>query len=198
MKAASKDTRQKILDTAKSIIVGKGFTAVGLSEILAAAQVPKGSFYHYFASKEQFGSELLEHYFEAYLRDIDERLSAPGSTAAERLMSLFTHWHHTQSGDDLQTRCLMVKLSAEVCDLSESMRAAMAQGSTQTLQRLSHCIAEGQARGEFSAAVDAMQAAQHLYQWWLGAALLARVQRSSAPLDSALHGTREWINALGA
>lgn len=84
--------------------------------------VPKGSVYRYFA---------------ACLRDMDERLPAPGASATERLMSLFSHWHHTQSGDDLQARYLMVKLSAEVCDLSESMRAAMAQGCSQTLS--SHC-----------------------------------------------------------
>lgn len=137
MKPPSQDTRQKILDTAKTVIVGKGFAAVGLGEILAAVGVPKGSFHQYFASKEQFGGELLEHYFEAYLRDMDERLPAPGASATERLMSLFSHWHHTQSGDDLQARYLMVKLSAEVCDLSESMRAAMAQGCSQTLS--SHC-----------------------------------------------------------
>ena len=56
----SVDTRQQILDTARGIIVGKGFSAVGLSEILAAAGVPKGSFYHWFRSKEQFGEALLE------------------------------------------------------------------------------------------------------------------------------------------
>ena len=46
------DLRQHILDTAKPLMLRKGFTAVGLTELLAAAGIPKGSFYHYFASKE--------------------------------------------------------------------------------------------------------------------------------------------------
>ncbi len=52
------DIRQSILDIAKPIILGKGFSAVGLNEILGAADVPKGSFYHYFKSKELFGEAL--------------------------------------------------------------------------------------------------------------------------------------------
>ncbi len=56
------DKRQKIIDTAKNIILGKGFTAVGLNEILTTASVPKGSFYHYFKSKEQFGDAMLKNF----------------------------------------------------------------------------------------------------------------------------------------
>ena len=40
----------------------KSFHSVGLNEILTSVKVPKGSFYHYFKSKEQFGVELLAHY----------------------------------------------------------------------------------------------------------------------------------------
>ena len=63
------DTREHLLATGESIILGKGFSAVGLAEILGCAGVPKGSFYHYFRSKEQFGTALLERYFDRYLAD---------------------------------------------------------------------------------------------------------------------------------
>jgi AcrR family transcriptional regulator len=54
------NTRQHILETGHRIIAGKGFASVGLNEILKSAGVPKGSFYHYFESKEQYGQALLE------------------------------------------------------------------------------------------------------------------------------------------
>jgi TetR/AcrR family transcriptional repressor of nem operon len=44
------DVRDKILATGQRIMGGKGFSAVGLNEVLTAAGVPKGSFYHYFGS----------------------------------------------------------------------------------------------------------------------------------------------------
>ena len=60
------DTREHLLATGEAIILGKSFSAVGLAEILGAAGVPKGSFYHYFRSKEGYGVELLRRYFETY------------------------------------------------------------------------------------------------------------------------------------
>ena len=65
-----------MLDVGRRIMAGKGFSAVGLNEVLAAAGVPKGSFYHYFASKDAFGEALLESYFEQYLAEIDETLKS--------------------------------------------------------------------------------------------------------------------------
>ena len=186
-------TRQQILDTARGIIVGKGFAAVGLSEILAAAGVPKGSFYHWFRSKDQFGEALLDRHFEIYLQEVDASLNAPDRTAPERLLGFFGRWHATQSGDDPQARCLVVKLSAEVCDLSEPMRAALERGTAQVLARLAGCLADGIAAGDLARCPDPEDVAQQLYQQWLGATLLARVQHNAAPLDQAMAHTARWI-----
>lgn len=59
---ATPNTKERILDAAEGIMLQKSFHSVGLNEILSAVKVPKGSFYHYFQSKEQFGVELLKHY----------------------------------------------------------------------------------------------------------------------------------------
>ena len=190
---ASVDTRQQILDTARAIIAGKGFAAVGLSEILAAAGVPKGSFYHWFRSKEQFGEALLERHFESYLQQVDASLGVRGRPAPERLLGFFQQWHALQSGDDPQARCLVVKLSAEVCDLSEPMRVSLERGTAQVLARLETCLAEGIAAGELANCADPGEVALQLYQQWLGATLLARVQRSAKPLDRVLAQTSRWI-----
>lgn len=189
------DTRRQILDAARPIIAGKGFAAVGLSEILAAAGVPKGSFYHWFRSKEQFGEALLDRHFENYVAHVDTALHAAGMTAGERLLAYFGEWHGLQSGTDPGARCLVVKLSAEVCDLSEPMRASLERGTARLLALITECIASGQSAGEFSADVDAADTAQQLYQQWLGATLLSRVQNRAEPLDRALAQTRHRVAA---
>lgn len=92
MNAASvhHDVRRHILDTARPIIGSKGFSAVGLNEILVAAEIPKGSFYHYFASKEAFGEALLEQYFTAYLARIDALLDQQDGTAGQRFPNTYS------------------------------------------------------------------------------------------------------------
>jgi len=181
--------------SAKILIAGRGFSAVGLSEILSAAAVPKGSFYHWFRSKEQFGEALLEHHFESYLVEVDASLCAAGQTAQQRLLAFFSQWHASQSGDYPQARCLVVKLSAEVCDLSEAMRVVLERGTARVIDRLASCLAEGIATGELAACPDPAEVAQQLYQQWLGATLLCRVQRSAAPLDKALVQTVRWLES---
>jgi TetR/AcrR family transcriptional regulator, transcriptional repressor for nem operon len=189
------DTRLKILDSAKVLIAGRGFSAVGLSEILSAAAVPKGSFYHWFRSKEQFGEALLKHHFESYLVEVDASLFAAGQTAPQRLLAFFSQWHTSQSGDYPQARCLVVKLSAEVCDLSEAMRVVLEDGTARVIDRLASCLAEGIATGELAACPEPAEVAQQLYQQWLGATLLSRVQRSAVPLDKALAQTVRWLES---
>ena len=66
--------KHHILRCGERLIAAKGFVGVGLAEILAAAGVPKGSFYHYFGSKERFGEALLAQYLERYLAQLDALL----------------------------------------------------------------------------------------------------------------------------
>ena len=195
---APTDVRRHILDVAHPLLLRRGFTAVGLSEILAAARVPKGSFYHYFGSKEAFGEAVLEAYFTDYLARTDALLTQPG-TAAQRLIAYFDDWLDSQTGDEAQSRCLAVKLGAEVCDLSESMRASLKRGTGAVVDRLANCIEAGRSDGSLPALSDARSIAVALYQSWLGASLLAKITRERAPLDMAMTGTRQTLGlARGA
>jgi len=189
---AAIDVRRHILDVAQPLLLHKGFTAVGLAEVLAAAQVPKGSFYHYFGSKEAFGEAVLEAYFADNHARMDALLAQPG-TAAQRLIGYFHDWLDAQTGDEAQSRCLAVKLGAEVCDLSESMRAALERGTRGVTERLARCIEAGGADGSLPAVADARAVALALYQSWLGASLLAKIARDRAPLDTAMAGTRQLL-----
>ena len=178
--------RQSILENGQRIMAGKGFSAVGLNEVLAAAQVPKGSFYHYFGSKEVFGEEMLKKYFEDYLAELETVLSSPGSTMAQRLMTYWQHWQETQSFFDCQGKCLAVKLGAEVADSSEAMRLALKQGTTGIVTRLRVAINAGVAEGSLSVDGDPGCAAQNLYQLWLGASVMVKIVRNTQPFESAM------------
>ncbi|MFC7109188.1 TetR/AcrR family transcriptional regulator [Nonomuraea rubra] len=139
----STDTRRSILDAGQRIMAHKGYSAVGLKEMLAEAGVPKGSFYHFFDSKDAFGEAMLKSYFADYLTDMDRILTRSGESAAERLMAYWQHWRQTQSVDECQGKCLAVKLGAEVADLSESMRLALKEGTEAIVDRIERTIAAG-------------------------------------------------------
>ena len=187
------DVRQHILEVAHPLLLSRGFSAVGLAEILAAARVPKGSFYHYFGSKEAFGEAVLEAYFSDYLARMDTLLGGVG-TAADRLIRYFRDWLDSQTGENAQSRCLVVKLGAEVCDLSENMRAALQSGTRRIIGRLADCIEAGdRADRSLSVTSDADALATTLYQSWLGASLLGKITLDRGPLDRAMADTRQLL-----
>lgn len=186
-------TRQHILDTAQEIIVRKGFTAVGLNEILQAANVPKGSFYHYFASKDAFGQALLESYFSAYLAQLEALDSGPGESAAQRLLNYLGDWLEAQSTSDPDGKCLAVKLAAEVSDLSEPMRVVLNAGTEQVVVRLAKVVHDAVVDGSLPPDTNAPETATTLYHLWLGAALRAKITRDRKPLDAALAATRSLL-----
>ncbi|GAA2066448.1 TetR/AcrR family transcriptional regulator [Streptomyces albiaxialis] len=194
MPAIKGDTRRSILDAAQRIMSRKGFSAVGISEVLSEAGVPKGSFYHFFGSKDAFGEAMMRAYFTDYLADMDRALAEPGLTSAERLMNYWQNWRETQSTDECQGKCLAVKLGAEVSDLSEAMRLALKEGTTAIIDRLERTITAGLKDGSIAIDGAPRDTAQVLYDMWLGASVMAKIHRDIGPLDTTTTVTRQLLH----
>lgn len=188
------DVRATILATGQRLMAGKGFSAVGLNEILADAGVPKGSFYHYFGSKDAFGEAMLEHYFENYLAELDTTLGQAGLTMAQRLVNYWDGWRATQSLFDCQGKCLAVKMAAEVADLSEAMRLAIKRGTSGIVVRLTRAIEAGVAEGSLAIDGDADSNARSLYQLWLGTSVMVKIARDTQAFDGATMTTRQILH----
>lgn len=189
----SNEIRDHILATGQRIMAGKGFSAVGLNEILTDAGVPKGSFYHYFSSKEAFGVDMLARYFDDYLAELDATLSQPGLTMAQRLMNYWQLWRESQSFSDCQGKCLAVKLGAEVADLSDSMRGTLQTGTAGIITRLADALEAGVEEGSLSIDDKPSRVAESLYQLWVGASVMVKIVRNTGPFDSAMSMTQKII-----
>ncbi len=182
-------TRQRILETGRSLVLRVGFTGMGLQELLSVSGVPKGSFYHYFASKEAFGCALLEDYVADYLGRMDALVAAP-ATGGERLARYCRAWLSSQGAPSITETCLVVKLASEIADLSEDMRRILDAGVGQLVGRLERLLTDGVADGSILPQADPAQAARLLYGQWLGAAVLAKLSRTQQPLQDAFDDTR--------
>ncbi|XKK60694.1 TetR/AcrR family transcriptional regulator [Streptomyces sp. ARC32] len=194
MPAIQGDTRRSILDAAQRIMARKGFSAVGINEVLTAAGVPKGSFYHFFGSKDAFGEAMMRAYFTDYLADMDRVLAQPGLTSAQRLMNYWQNWRGTQSLDDCQGKCLAVKLGAEVSDLSEAMRIALKEGTNSIIDRLERTITAGLKDGSITVDATPRETAQALYDMWLGASVMTKIHRDIGQLDTTMTVTRQLLH----
>ena len=84
-----RETKAKILQQGAELVYRQGFNNTGIQEILESAGVPKGSFYFYFKSKEQFGLELIDYYMEFFRVMIGTHLRKSDSPPLERLRAFF-------------------------------------------------------------------------------------------------------------
>ncbi|NNB68049.1 TetR/AcrR family transcriptional regulator [Pseudomonas fluorescens] len=193
MNSETKSTRQTILDTAQLIVSRKGFSAVGLNEILQAADVPKGSFYHYFNSKDAFGVVLLDTYFDHYVQGIEQLFQQPELSGGAKLMRYWQTWVDNQTACTDAGKCLAVKLGAEVSDLSEPMRLALQRGTARTIALLAEALLQGVEDGSLTVQQPPQRLAQRLYALWLGTSVMSKITRTSAPFDEALLLTRHLL-----
>lgn len=172
----------------------KGYAAVGLNEVLSEAHVPKGSFYHYFGSKDAFGKAMMQAYFVEYLADMDQMFADRAISAADRVYAYLRQWAARETLDDGLGRCLAVKLGAEVADLSDGMRAALVDGTNGIIDRLEGVVRLGVQDESLVVHADPRSTAEVVYDTWLGASILAKIHRSADPLDRAMAVTHDLLD----
>ena len=196
MQQRNPDTQAHILSVGRRLTAQHGYSGVGLSELLKEAGVPKGSFYHYFSSKEEYGCALLREFAKDYRDKLSTTLNHPGKDARSRLVGYFTEWRKRQVSSVPEDRCLVVKLSAEVADLSPEMSRILEQSVQSIVEHLAKTLREGVADGSVGPHEHSKELAGTIYQLWLGASLVAGLSRNNVALTSALRATKVLIPAV--
>ena len=186
-------TKAALLRAGVAALTEKGFVAAGIDEILGSVGVPKGSFYHYFTSKDGFGVVLLDTYFDHYVHGMQQLFDQPGLTQHAKLMRYWDAWIDNQTGCTEAGKCLAVKLGAEVSDLSEPMRLALQRGTSRTIALLAVALQRGVEDGSLRLQHRPQDLAQQLYALWLGSSVMSKITLTSAPFDEALLLTRQLL-----
>lgn len=179
-------TRERLLEVGAQAIADLSFNRCGLAEILRRAGVPKGSFYHYFASKEEFGVAVIEREATEYRECMRPLLEDHVRSPLARLRSVFESGRDECIRNGPARRCLIPKLALETAQLSEPVHQAVKRAYDQWCAQLALLIREGQERGEIHAAHDAERLAGVLVMLWEGATIRMQIDRSLQPVDDFL------------
>lgn len=183
-----KDMRQSMLDAGFTLINEHGFAGVGLMKIINEAEGTKGSFYHYFKSKEHFGEILLSDYFEEHLATLESFLNDEAMTRSERVKAYFEYWATSKLTEDFHIKCLVVKLAGEISGASGKMQMVMAEGAEKVIQRMAQFFEQGNAENNFTIQ-NPEETSRMMYSLWLGSTLLAAMQKRREILENAMQET---------
>jgi len=191
-------TPKRILDAARELMLDKSFHSVGLKQILDAVKVPKGSFYYYFASKEQFGVELLKHYL-ADASTLKRSLLISKKQEADPLKRLFAYLNGSinfiQSNPG-KFPCLALKLASEVSDLSEGMREELARGFQDWIGIYQEVLEEAVSEKMLPATLDTASEAQLIQDLLTGAIKRAVIDRCADPVVHAVGYIQSQIERM--
>jgi TetR/AcrR family transcriptional regulator, transcriptional repressor for nem operon len=177
-------TRLRILDQGVSLLKERGYHGTGVQEILAAVGVPKGSFYHYFGSKEAFGAEVIRHYIEPFIERLEHFLNRGDLSGEGALNAYFAEMIEELQRTEFKGGCLLGNLIGEIADTSEVCRSALASALHRYRDKLREGITRAQAENAFRRDKSALEMADLLADSWQGALLRMKVEQSTGPLKT--------------
>ncbi|MDM7950543.1 TetR/AcrR family transcriptional regulator [Hydrogenophaga sp.] len=182
------DTRELLVRTGVAVLTEKGYSAVGIDEILRIAQVPKGSFYHYFDSKEAFGQVLIDAYASYFAHKLDRWFLGVPVPPLQRLRHFIEDAKAGMARHGFRRGCLVGNLGQEMGTLPESFRVQLQMVFRDWQSRTAGCLAEAQQAGEIPPQLDCSALAQFFWIGWEGAVLRAKLERSPEALDVYAQG----------
>ena len=177
-------TKRRLLEVGLSTLLERGYNATGIQDLLVATSVPKGSFYHHFASKEDFALQVVDRYLgevhgllEQALGDVDRAPLERVRSFFERLQALYASQGYLGS---------LLGLLGQELAMNTAFRRRIEAAFDGIARRLADTLDEARRRGDLPAEADPVQAANLMLDCWEGAAARSRLLRSPAPLEAAM------------
>jgi TetR/AcrR family transcriptional repressor of nem operon len=177
-------TLVKILHEGARAVRRQGFQATGIKEVLTKAGVPKGSFYHYFESKEDFGLHLVDFYAGFILSRMEDSLGDTLVPPLVRLGRFFDDFTSYYAEGEFAGGCPIGNVSQEMAGLRDSFRGKLDAVFHAMTSQVYRCIEEARERGELAEVLDAGETAEFIMNSWEGAVLRSKVTRDAGPLTT--------------
>jgi len=175
--------RENLVRIGVQMLHESGYTGTGVKDIVDAAEVPKGSFYNYFESKEAFGKEVVDSYFDNGLVELQALLCNKDIPPLERLQTFFAERTHRFKLAGYVRGCMLGNLSLEVADQIPAIRERLAEHFKTWGNLFEDCISEAQSKGAIASQLPAPLLARFLLNSWEGALIRMRAEKSDAPLN---------------
>ncbi len=167
------------------MLVEQGFHGTGLKPLLDRVKVPKGSFYNYFASKEDFCVQVIDHYAAKLVEQVTSALRTANRDALAALRKYFRELSREFDGAGCKGGCLVGNLGGEL-DNSEPCRDALTRALRAWRDQLRRAISLAQEQGSLRDDLGATEMADFLINAWEGAVLRMKIEKSTKPLKQCL------------
>jgi TetR/AcrR family transcriptional regulator, transcriptional repressor for nem operon len=174
-------TRARIVEAAAALIHERGVTATTLEDVKAAAEVSGSQMYHYFADKNELVQAVIDYQADTIVKHNRQALGSPKGVEAWRKM-VVTGVRSTQG----KGGCALGSLGGQLAESDPEARALIAAGFDQWAAAISDGLRSLHADGKLPSDIDPDDLATTLLATLQGGLLLAQVQRSTRPFETAV------------
>ena len=181
----SHDTPQRLLEQGMAMLLQRGYNDLGVAALLEATQIPKGSFYHHFSSKEDFALQVIDLYMTEVHKGLDHFLGDRSVPPLKRVRGFFEGTVQKYRGEGY-LGCLLGGLGQELSGVSENFRRKVEECFNAIAARIAVVLQEAIDDGDLAKGTDPQKMAELLVNCWEGAALRMRLRRDPAPLMEML------------
>ena len=188
-------TKERLLDAAERLMLAKGFAATTLDEICEKSKLTKGSFFHYFESKDQLGKELLER-FCATGEKLHESFCCP--LERDPLKRVFGYIDAAAKfGQDPKMRgCLLGLFSQELAETNPGIRDACAKGFEGWKKQFGQELAKAKAAHATRMAFHPEELAEHFIAIMEGALILSKAKQDPAVIGRSMRHFKQYVESF--
>jgi TetR/AcrR family transcriptional regulator, transcriptional repressor for nem operon len=175
-------TREKLVRAGVVMVLERGWAGSSIDALVKQCGVPKGSFYHYFSSKDEFGYAVLDSYQAFFMQRLHRWFGpqSPSASMSERFAGFLADSQAGITAYDFRRGCLIGALGQEVAGLHDEFRQRLAKALNEWDEVLARCLARTGTQG------DCLGLAQAFWASWEGAVLRAMLSHNPAALHVAV------------
>ncbi|MGH1417762.1 MAG: TetR/AcrR family transcriptional regulator [Hyphomicrobiaceae bacterium] len=177
------DTRERLVWCGMEMLTEKGYASTGIDEVLRMVGVPKGSFYHYFSSKEEFGLAVIEGYAVYFARKLDRWLLDETHAPLDRLRDFVADGARGVERFEFRRGCLIGNMGQELAGTRGAFREPLEAVFMDWQNRVQRCLEKARDAGEIAADADCSELAAFFWMGWEGAILRSKLVHSTDPID---------------
>ena len=190
-------SRTRLLDAAQNLMLKKGFSSTSVEEICRAAKLTKGTFFHYFKSKEQLGKVVLER-FCYNSRDMMEKSCCSQDKTTDPLKKVYNHLDLVvkMAKTPASKGCLLGILTQEMSDTCPSMREVFEDGFDEWARIFKKDLDAAKSQYAPRAGFDTQSLAEYFIAVVEGSQILTKAKPSRKFMEKNMEHFKEYLKTL--
>jgi len=178
-----KHNEEDILKVGYEVIRKNGYHKIGVNAILKEAKIPKGSFYNFFNSKEEFVRKVIVQYGTTNATWLEKYFNEVQGNPIQVLEDFYNLLIYYNEIDHYQSGCLLNLLSNEIGRMNDTLAAEINNQFYSWMQIIAAYIQRGQNSGDITREMTALDIAEYLHAGLYGTFPRMKVNRSRKQMD---------------